>query len=77
MPFLISRRSLVTPARKYSELAHLTYLLDKETSEEIQGCDQKFPDSVGKEININNNNNNNNNKHSLRSNVNGYGGKTH
>jgi hypothetical protein len=38
---------------------------------DIQGCIQKYPDSVDNEIN------NNNNKHSLRSNTKGYGGKTH
>jgi uncharacterized membrane protein len=37
---------------------------------EIQGCNQKFPDSVDNEIN-------NSNKHSLRSNTMGYGVKTH
>jgi hypothetical protein len=36
----------------------------------IRGCIQKFPDWVHNEIN-------NNNKHSLRSNIKGYGGKTH
>jgi hypothetical protein len=35
----------------------------------VRECIQKFPDSVDNEIN--------NNKHSLRSNTNGYGGKTH
>jgi hypothetical protein len=35
----------------------------------ILGCIQKFPDWVDNEIN--------NNTHSLRSNINGYGGKTH
>jgi hypothetical protein len=39
----------------------------------IPGCNQKFPDWVDNEIN---NNNNNNNKHSLRSNIKGYGNKT-
>jgi hypothetical protein len=37
----------------------------------VQGCIQKFPDSVDNEIN------NTNNKRSLRSNIKGYGGKTH
>jgi hypothetical protein len=35
----------------------------------VRGCIQKFPDWVDNEIN--------NNKHSLRSNMKGYGGKTH
>jgi hypothetical protein len=35
----------------------------------VRGCIQKFQDCVGNEIN--------NNKHSLRSNTNGCGGKTH
>jgi hypothetical protein len=39
----------------------------------VRGCIQKFADWVDNEIN----NNNNNNEHSLRSNTNGYGGKTH
>jgi hypothetical protein len=39
----------------------------------LQECIQKFPDWVSNEIN----NNNNNYKHLLRSNTNGYGGKTH
>jgi hypothetical protein len=38
----------------------------------VPGCIQKFPDWVDNEIN-----NNSSNKHSLRSNTNGYGGKTH
>jgi hypothetical protein len=37
----------------------------------IRGCMQKFPDWVDNEIYAYNN------KHSLRSNTNGYGGKTH
>jgi hypothetical protein len=37
----------------------------------LRGCIQKFPDWVDNEIN------NNNNKHSLRSNIKGYGDKTH
>jgi hypothetical protein len=37
----------------------------------MQGCIQKFPDWIDNEIN------NNNNKPSLRSNIKGYGGKTH
>jgi hypothetical protein len=37
----------------------------------IRGCNQKFPDSVDNEIYAYNN------KHMLRSNTEGYGGKTH
>jgi uncharacterized protein YcbK (DUF882 family) len=42
------------------------------TARKIQGCNQKFPDWVDNEIHAYNNN-----KHSLTSNIKGYGGKIH
>jgi hypothetical protein len=47
-----------------------SFVIDNYDTIYIPGCIQKFPDWVDNEIN-------NNNKHSLRSNIKGYGGKTH
>jgi len=62
----VSRRTVTGYVGPYLHIREAMILSEVAT---LRGCIQKFPDGVDNEIN--------NNKHSLRSNTEGYGDKTH